>query len=225
MEKTIFLGLLAGGIAKALISTAAGILVAVPANCASNYVCVRVASIDCEEAQEVAEARLQVIGRFPLKRRLSQLPTFGLVAALGLSILVIAYTPYFDPPRAKGLVVNLVSAQCVDDANNRKLILHITNSSKFFLNAEEEDLRSLPSRLSEIYRSRENRQLDLLADDEVSFQTVVDVIDIVGNTGGSKSAEALNIAVRLITPATIQFGCVSIPLRFVPIHTARRSWR
>ena len=224
MGESTLLALYEGGIARTLITTAVGILVAVPATCAYNYVRVQMALIECEEPEGM-QVCFRVSERFPLRKRFSQLPVFALVATFAFSVLVAAYTPYFDPPRAVGLAVSLVllRRECVQ--NDRVTILHVTNAGKLFINDEEEDRRNLAHRLSEIYSVREQRTLDLLADKELSFQNVADVIDMVAGADSNMKTGPLNIEVRLITPAAIDAGCVAIPLRVVPIRSARRTWR
>jgi MotA/TolQ/ExbB proton channel family len=177
MEEYTLLALYEGGIARTLITTAVGILVAVPATCTYNYLCVQMALIECEEPEGMRVC-FRVSEKFPLKKRFSQLPVFALVATLAFSVLVAAYTPYFDPPRAAGLAVSLVSPrrECVQ---NQVTLLHVTNTGKVLINDEEQDWRDLASRLSEIYRVREQRTLNLLVDKELSLQNVADVIDIV----------------------------------------------
>jgi hypothetical protein len=68
--------------------------------------------------------------------------------------------------------------------------------------------------VSEIYRIRTPRTLDLVADDGMPFQTVVDALDIVENvpvTVGPHMAgtemEKLDITVRLLTPRVFDARC------------------
>ena len=207
MEKYTALRLMTSGLAAALITTAAGILVTIPAICAYNYVCTRLSLLESEESDEIQKSRLQA-EHFPLKKRFSQLPAFALIAATCLSIFVAAYTPYFDPLRATGLAVDLASTRCEYDGDDRLIVLHVTNASKIFLNTEEEDWKNLAGRLSEIYSMREHRTLYFLADEEVSFQTIADVIDIVESTESTTGTESLDIKVRLITPAAVKAHCL-----------------
>jgi biopolymer transport protein ExbD len=225
MEKYAFLALYAGGIARSLITTAAGILVAVPATFVYNYLCVRMASIECEKPDDMQRVYCRVFGKFPLKKRFAQLPAFALVAILVFSVLVAAYTPYFDPPRPMGLAVRLVSPGCEHVQNDRITLLSVTNTGKVLINDEEQDWRNLSGRLSEIYRVREQRKIDLVVDKELSFQTAADAIDMVAGAESAPKAEPLDIEVRLITPDAINAGCVAIPSRHVPIRLARNSWR
>jgi biopolymer transport protein ExbD len=206
MEKHAALRLITSGIAAALITTAAGILVTIPAICSYNYVCTRLSSLGSEQSDEIQKSFQAA--KFPLKKRFSEIPAFALIAATCLSIFVAEYTPYFDPPEPTGLAIDLASTRCEYDGADRLIVLHVTNASKIFLNTEEEDWRNLAGRLSEIYSVREHRTLYLLADEEVSFQTLADVIDIVESTQSTAKTEPLDIKVRLITPAAVKAHCL-----------------
>ncbi len=207
MEKYTALRLITSGIAAALITTAAGILVTVPAICSYNYVCTRLGLLESEQSDEIQKCRFHA-DKFPLKKRFSQLPAFALIAATCLSIFVAVYTPYFDPPEPTGLAIDLASTRCEYDGDDRLIVLHVTNASKIFLNTEEEDWKNLAGRLSEIYSMREHRTLYLHADEEVSFQTIADVIDIAESTESTAGTEPLDIKVRLITPAAVKAHCL-----------------
>lgn len=219
MEKYTFLQLLGGGIARALILTAVGILVTVPATCAYNCLCVRVALIEREESagfEEMHRGSFRPSETLPLKKPFSPPPAFALIAALVLSTLVAIFTPYFDPPRAKGLALDLVSDRCEHDGDDRLIVLHVTSGNKVFLNFEEENWRSLAGRLSEIYSMRKYRTLYLVVDNDLPFQTVADAIDIAENTQNMTKAEPLDIRVRLITPAAMQSRCLLHPVAARP---------
>jgi biopolymer transport protein ExbD len=182
-------------------------LTSIPAICSYNYVCTRLNLLENEESDEIQKSRFQA-EHFPLKKRSSQLPAFALIAATCLSIFVAVYTPYFDPARTTGLAIDLASTRCEYEGDDRLIVLHVTNASKIFLNTEEEDWKNLAGRLSEIYSMREHRTLYLLADEEVSFQTIADVIDIAESTESTAGTEPLDIKVRLITPVAAKAHCL-----------------
>jgi biopolymer transport protein ExbD len=217
MEKGAALELISSRIAVALVTTAAGIFVAVPATCFYNYLCTRK---DRLESEVSIDALPQVSGYhqgtrgLSLTKRFSQLPVFALIAAPSLAVLVAVYTPHFAPREATGLHVELAPSCCENCANDRITLLHITDTGKVLLSAEEEDWNGLAGRLSEIYRVREQRTLDLVADDRVPFQTVADALDIVENIPAAAGPQAtgmemdkLDITVRLITPRALNAGC------------------
>jgi hypothetical protein len=120
--------------------------------------------------------------------------------------------PSFHTPT--GFYVELASARCEYDGDDRLIVLHITDASKLFLNLEQEDWHSLGGRLSEIYSMRKDRTLYLLADSGVPFQTVAHALDTVESTPAPVGPQAvgmrmdkLNIKVRLVTPKALNAAC------------------
>lgn len=231
MEKNTFLTMVAANMAAALATTAAGILVAVPATCSYNYLCTRKDLLENEAPSDPPaqlSGRRRVAGRLPLTKRFSQLPAFGLIAAPGLAALVAMYMPYFAPREPTGFGVELAPFCRENVANDRTTVLHITDAGKLLLNAEQEDWNGLAGRLSEIYRVRAQRTLDLVADDGVPFQTVADALDIVENapvTAGPQTVGTelgkLDITVRLITPKTFNARCPEPVMTGSSQHTFR----
>jgi biopolymer transport protein ExbD len=216
MEKNAALALISSRIAVALFTTAAGVLVAVPAICSYNYLCTRKDLLESEVSKDPpAQIRRYRQGarRLALAKRFSQLPAFALIAAPGLAVLVAVYTPYFAPREPTGLEVELGSTRCEDDGNNRFIVLHITDAGKLFLNQEQADWNSLGGRLSEIYSLRAHPTLYLLADDGVPFQTVADALDIVENIpaegpmAAGMEIDKLDITLRLLTPRASATHC------------------
>jgi biopolymer transport protein ExbD len=228
MEKNTFLTMVAANMAASLATTAttaAGILVAVPATSSYNYLCTCKALLESESSSGLPAQMSRYrhgTGRFPLTKRFSQLPTFALIAAPGLAVLVSVYMPYFAPREPTGFGVELAPPCCENCApNDRITLLRITDAGKLLLNEEHEDWNSLAGRLSEIYGVREQRTLDLVADDGVPFQTVADALDIVENvavTAGTQAAGTepgkLDITVRLITSRALKARCPESVVRF-----------
>jgi len=132
-----------------------------------------------------------------LTRQFSKLPSFGLIVALGLTLLVKIYMPLFGLRSSKGLSVELAPARCKYGDIDRLLVLRVTDGGQVFLNDEQEDWNGLAARLSEIYRMREDRTIYFFADEGASFQNVADAIDI--------ASPYLNV--RLITPRTAKSPC------------------
>ncbi|HVM91541.1 MAG TPA: MotA/TolQ/ExbB proton channel family protein [Terriglobales bacterium] len=214
--------------AAALLTTAAGILVAAPAVCFYNYFLMRIDLIERVASDEPAMHRdrhRQGAENFPLRKRFSGIPTFAMLAAPSLAILAMACTPFLRTKHGTGFGVELVPTGCKAVQNDQVTVLHITNAGKFLINDEEKDRENLASGLSKLYGVREQRTLDLLADKEVSFQTVVDVMDILAGVKSTIKGEAPNIRLRLITPAAMNAGCVAIPSRPASVRLGRRKWR
>jgi biopolymer transport protein ExbD len=218
MEKNTFLTMVAANMAAALATTAAGILVAVPATCSYNYLRTRKDLLESKVPNDPpAQIRRYRQGncRLALTKRFSQLPAFALIAAPSLAVLVAVYMPYFAPREPTGLEVDLASTRCEHDGNDRLIVLHITNAGNLFLNTEQKDWNSLARRLSEIYSVRAHRTLYLLADDGVPFQTVADALDTVENIPATVGTQAvgmeidkLAITVRLLTPRAFNTRCL-----------------
>jgi len=121
-------------VAASLVTTAAGILVAVPATCFHNHWCRQIELL----RSEVFTGAL-VSQRFPLTKQFSEVPAFALIAAPVLVMLVAAYTTFasFRPPRGFG--VDLASAYYEHSGDHRLVVLHVTDAGKLFLTSEQQD--------------------------------------------------------------------------------------
>jgi biopolymer transport protein ExbB len=224
MEKHAAEIMIKSKVALALFTTAAGILVAVPATCFYNYLRTRIDLLESEVARAAIDQGSRssgVIRRLAIARRFSQLPAFALIAAPGLAILVAVHTPYFDPRRPTGFGIDLASARCEYGGDDRPIVLHITDAGKIFINTEQEDWNRLAGRLSEIYRGRVQRILYLIADDGVPFQSVADAIDVVQNTPVAVKMSSQDITLRLITPRAINARCGELVVTVAGQHSMR----
>lgn len=208
-ERATALAEMTSGLSAAPITAAAGILVAVAALAAYNYLCTRIDLLMSEVFDEALDWRSRSAGKFPLTRRFSPFPAFALIAAPFLAIVVAAYMVFPSFYTSRGLHVGLAPARCPSDGADRVMLLHITSEGKVFLNREEEDWDELSFRLSEIYRPLFDPTLFLLADDDVPLQTVADAIDIAQNAGN------LHITVKLVTPKALK--CVPVPVRVIRV--------
>jgi biopolymer transport protein ExbD len=229
MEKHAAMVMITTKISLALITTAAGIPVAILATCSYNYLRTRIDMLGGEVLDEGQRSRhFRGARRFPPTKRFSQLPGFGLIAAPGLAILITAYMTFasFHPPT--GFYVELAPTRCEYDGDDRLIVLHITDAGQLFLNQEQEDWKSLPGRLSFIYSMREHRTLYLLADSGVLFQTIAQALDAVESTPVAAGPQAvgirmdsLNIKVRLITPNLLNADCLKPLLPGSGHHVSR----
>jgi biopolymer transport protein ExbD len=231
MEKHAALAMISAYIATSLITTAAGIFVAVPATCSYNYLCTRIDLIESELPSEppaqIGRYR-QVTRRLALTKQFSQLPAFALIAAPCLAILVAVHAPFSSPRELTGLEVGLVPNRCVNEGDDRLIVLRLSDAGEPFINQTQEDWSRLPEVLSKIYGQRVYRTLYLRADDGVPFQTVADAIDIVENANVEPhqavrmGADKLNITVRLITPKAMNTSCVLEPVAIASSQHASR---
>jgi len=216
MEKHAAMAMIATKIALALITTAAGIPVAVLATCSYNYLRTRIDLLEGEVFDEGQQRGRHFRGarRFPPTKRFSELPAFGLLAASGLAIVITVYMTFASFHTSTGFYVELASARCEFDGEDKLIVLHLTDAGKLFLNQEQEDWNTLAGRLSEIYSMRKYRTLYLLADPGVPFQTVAHALDAVDSAPAAVGPQAvgmrmdkLDIKVRLVTPKALNAAC------------------
>jgi len=223
MEKHAAVVMLTTYAVASLITTAAGLLVAVPAAWSYNYLRVRVDLLEGEipRITQRKSRYFPVAQKFPLRTRFSKLP-FAVIAAPGLAIIVLVWIPFFLPGEPSGVSIELASTRCEFGGDDHLIVLHITDSGEVFLNQEQEEWNSLAGRLSEIYSTREHRKLYLRADNGVPFQTVADALNIVGNIpatmgprAGGTEMDRLYITVLLLTPRAeyeLNAGCLLEPV-------------
>ncbi len=225
MEKHSAMRMLLINIGISVITAAAGILVAIPATISHNLMRTWVEALRPERAAwrsipdelAIRTRSVRLAQTLPLRQRFFSLPPFGVMAALVVSCLIpvfMAFEPYETPT---GLAVAPASARCKygpgRPAPDRLILLRITNSGQLFINMEPEDWKGLRSRLGEIYRSREYRELYMYAEDEVPFQTVADAVDIA-RSSPAPAPDSLDIKVVLVTPNAAR-RCVPIPVQVI----------
>jgi len=134
--------MMASALAAALVTTAAGILVAVSATCCYNYLRSRLDSLgaeNCSEGLAQLPQYLRVARRLSLRRRFSELPAFALIAAPCIAIVVVASLPFYSFHPVMGLDVSIASKSCEQDRDHRLVVLHINDEGKVFLNQKQED--------------------------------------------------------------------------------------
>jgi biopolymer transport protein ExbD len=207
-----FVIMVVSGIQAALLSTAAGILVAVPATLSHNYLRTRIDLLENSMSHGTRRQRM-----LSLRARLSVFP-FAPIAASVLAVIFVVFIAFPRFHNAKGLPVSLVPTRCEDVGDDRLIVLRLTETGNLFINQTEEDENSLPELLSKIYGTRVRRTLYLLAEDGVPFQRVADALDIVENTSVEPhqairtGSGRRDIAVQLITPQAMNTSCVLSPV-------------
>lgn len=211
-----------GTVTVAFITTAAGLLVAIPATWSYNYLRTRIDLLEIEISGDVTvrmSRHSRFTQKFPLAALFSRIP-FPLIAAPVLAILAaVVFMEYSSYEIPTGLYVDMtpLPLHC-ENKENPLIVLHLTDAGKVFLNQEQEEWSSLAGRLSEIYSMREHRTLYVLADEEVAFQTVANVIDIAESTKTVAGTEPLDIRVRLITPAAVKVHCLHAVVPRLILH-------
>jgi biopolymer transport protein ExbD len=226
---TRYFDLIEARTASSLLTAATAILVAIQAILVHNVLRMRIDRYERKFSRAVpagvashedtaSPQQFRLAQTLPLQEPFSRLPPFALIAAPALaSIVAIVMTvgPYETPT---GLHVGLIQDRCVDDGDDRLIILRLTDAGELFINETREPWNSLPEVLSKIYGSRLHRTLYVRADDGVPFQTVADAIDIVENAtvephqAVRMGGDSLDITVLLITPKAMNTTCVLEPV-------------
>jgi len=171
MEKHAATVMLTSEVAASLLTTAAGMIVAVPATCSYNYLRSRL---------DLLEKRIPNRG-LRLARRISAFPVFALIAATSLAILVVfnmAFLSFYTPV---GFAIEAPSVDCDSKADKRMIALHIADGGALLVDSKRQQWATLDSRLSSVSHQGLNRSVCLSADENVPFQTVADAIDIIKN--------------------------------------------
>jgi len=206
MQRDAFRAMVATKIAVALITTAAGIPVAVLATCSHNYLRTRIGLLEDEVFDEAQQRGRYFRGtrRFPATKRFSELPAFGLVAAPGLAIAIAGYMTFASFHPQTGLYVKLIAHTSASECGDSDVVvLQLLNNHSFRINSERVPIEYLSGRLREIFRPQAERILLVRADREASFQEVVTAIGISDDA-------ASNLYVALLTPATETEPCLFI---------------
>src|SRR5271165_1366085 len=162
MQRQAAMAMMTFYIAASLITTAAGLLVAVPATWSYNYLRTRIDLLASEISGNARRnsGHSQVARSLLLTPRFSKLP-FAVIAAPVLAIVLVVFLTFTSYRWPRGLEIGLASADCVSDLADRLIVLHITDERKVFINYEQEDWNNLAGRLSEIYSMRVHRTLYL----------------------------------------------------------------
>ena len=213
-----FVVMVASGMSSALMTTVAGLLVAIPATWAHNYArtCIDSLLTKLTGAPALKDDTSLVARRLPLTKRFSQLPAYALIAAPSLAIGVAAFAMFASFRATVGLVVEVAPPAC--QKPDRLIVLHLNDAGKLFINFEPVDQLSLPDRLGEIYGKRAERNIYLVVDDGVPFQSAAEVIDMVRNTPfptlpgqpptpPELGSHDLKITVSLVTPSAKKGRC------------------
>jgi biopolymer transport protein ExbD len=143
------------------------------------------------------------------------------VAALALAVVLIGFVSRTSPP-STGVAVQAATNTCsCFPSSDRIILLHLSLGNVVALNSEPLPFERLGGDLAAIFGTRAEKVLYFQADNDVAFQDVAEVLDIVRNIRyppldhdvpipaelrglGSN----MDIHVRLITPGAIATHCM-----------------
>ncbi len=186
----------------ALIATAAGLIVAIPAAISYNLLCIRLETLRSSRSSTLLEATPRIYGfaqTLRLRRRFSGFPAFALIAAPIFAILVPIFYVLISPPIPKGLPVRLLKIG-VSDYESAPIVIRVTHTgvngpSKIYVNSKEVPWNELSNTLRTQLKIRPHWIVYVAGEDDVTWADVASVIDI---------ARGLSAKVVLLTAKPIE---------------------
>lgn len=206
MEKHAAMVMIATRLAVALIPTAVAIPVAVLATCSYNYLRTRIDLLEGEVFDEGLQRgfHFRLARRFPPTKRSSELPAFGLLAALALTFAIAGFMTFASFRTPKGFYVELPAHVYRDNCGDFDLtILEMSKEKLLTINSKPVLRETLATRLSDLYRLRAERLLLVKANPNLSFQDVASIIDVANGS-------VKNLYVTLVTPGAEKEPCLVI---------------
>ncbi len=207
MERRLALAMISANVAAALVTAAAGILVAIPANLSYNFVHTRIDELERElnghrtDAQPLGRS-FQFAQKLPLQNRFSGLPPFALLAAPALASLVAIFTLFqpYDVPT--GLSVRLLEIGSLDSHrfSTKPVIISVVSASAngspvIRVNSRETTLDNLDEAMGQKPKAPSQWTAYVEAESSLPWGDVVSVIDVVKGLHG-------NVVLLTTTPDT-----------------------
>lgn len=178
MERHAALAMMSSLIAAALITTAAGIVVAVPATCSYNYLHRCLDSL----VKEVPTRRL------PLEKLFSEVPAFGQIAAPALAVSIAAFVIFSSLQSAQGLHVRLTKTGNFEPENHGRVepVLIRLSTSEGRLAVFVNSRRTPQDKVKDLLQAspRRGRMVNIAADKEVRWADVANAIDVAKGLDG-----------------------------------------
>jgi hypothetical protein len=198
MEKNSFLRMMSARIAATLISAAVGILVAIPAIMAHNFLRTRIDRFGREFSRSVPVGMasheeptgprpFRLAQTLPLKKRFSSLPPFALIAAPALASIVVMFMAFEPYERPTGLYVRLLPIGSLDGnrLSTKEVIIAIVaganGSPAIRLNSKETPLDSLGDATRPDLRLLAEPRVYVEAESTMAWADVANVIETMKN--------------------------------------------
>ncbi len=108
MEKHAAEAMITSELAAALLTTAAGLLAAIPATCSYNFLRARLDVLEGGTSSKVLDADSSLAQKFPLRKQISGLPGYGLMAAPCLAIAAMIFMGFSSHKTPSGLSVDVL---------------------------------------------------------------------------------------------------------------------
>jgi biopolymer transport protein ExbD len=169
----------------ALVATAAGLMVAIPAAISYNVLCTRLQKLEGHRSSTLLEAIPRTYGfaqTLPLRRRFSDFPAFALIAAPFFAILVPMFALMLRPSISVGLPVHLLKIGVSDDESIPIVISVIgtsaTGASEVYVNSTNTPWNELGNTLRIQLRVRPHWIVYIAGEDNVPWAHVATAIDV-----------------------------------------------
>lgn len=209
METHGVLVVISSEVAASLITTLTGLLVAIPAIWSYNYLCTLLNLLESETSDKALEAVtpgerkiqcFQFARALPLRKRFSEMPPFGLMAATSLAILVVVFvTPSHT---SSGLHIDIPQSGGVASRkrfSGEPIVIRVAGmsgngSTAIYVNSKKTPLHELDNTVRSELKVRLQQTANVEAESDVSWADVANVIDII------EGIQALHANVVLLVP-------------------------
>jgi biopolymer transport protein ExbD len=200
MQKDTALAVMSSVMGASLVPAACGILVAIAATCSYNFLQSHIEHVETLTPVDFQPPRTRKPAMRPIHRRFES-SRYGLLAAIGLAIILVSFLPFTNRRGSRGLDVDIGAAACEYDSDDRMLVIRMKSGGAVFLNDVRENWSELPDVLGRICSRRGDSRVFLLADDDLPFQQVAEAIELLQHVPVIAEPEAQFLNVRLILPS------------------------
>src|ERR1700739_112348 len=195
-SKATGLSAVAGGIAEALVTTAFGLLVAVPAVWAYNYFTNKVEAFDVE----MDNSSMELINYFILRRGAKKQPAMAYKPQAGAQMAAPNVIPMADimlvlliifmvvtPMLSKGLSVELAKVSSPHDMpdadKDDAVIVGISASGDVYLGSTKSDISQIADKVRDLISGKLDKTVYVKSDGRAKYGDVVKVVDEIRSAG------------------------------------------
>src|SRR6202050_4547055 len=193
-QKVTGLSAVAGGIAEALVTTALGLLVAVPAVWTFNYFTNRVEAFDVE----MDNSSMELINYFIIPRggrkeamlKVHAAPVMAspnVIPMADIMLVLLIIFMVITPMLQKGVTVDMAKAQNAQDMQaadkDDAVIIAVTRDGKTFLGNREIGLEEITNDVRDLISDRLDKTVYIRSDSRAKYGDVVKAVDEVRSAG------------------------------------------
>jgi biopolymer transport protein ExbD len=192
MQKGAAMAMIVTNLAHSLLTTMGGLLVALAAAIAFNYLLWLRAKLELNADRDPPSqtrnpgAGSRIVSKYPLKKPFSKLPPFALIAAPGLAVVIVAYMSFSTFRHPEGLPVlllksghNRIRGALVQSPLITVLDAGAGQEPEIYLNSQETTWNSLGSSVCTNPATQAQSTAYVESDENVRWADVVTAIDSV----------------------------------------------